>query len=91
MKYDFTKFSPSSFQDFVQALAMHVFGPGLQVYGSGADGARDATFEGRPNYPSKEQPWEGYTVLQAKHREKPTGDYRDADWLPQQNKLQKKK
>lgn len=88
MKYDLSRFSPGSFQRFAQALALHIFGPGLEVYGSGPDGGRDATFDGKPNFPSSTKPWDGYTVVQVKYREKPKGDHRDSDWLVDQIKLE---
>jgi hypothetical protein len=91
MRYDFSRFAPTSFQTFVQALALHVFGSGLQVYGAGPDGARDATFEGRANYPSTEQCWDGYTVIQVKYKDKLTHDSKDADWLVAQIKREQTK
>ena len=91
MPYDFSRFDPFTFQSFVQALALHVFGPELEVYGAGPDGARDATFEGKPNYPSVESSWEGYTVIQVKYRQKLTHDSKDADWLVNQIKREQTK
>jgi hypothetical protein len=86
VRYDLSRFSPGSFQSFAQSLALHEFGPGLQVYGLGPDGGRDASFNGSPNYPSKANPWTGYTVIQVKYKEKPSNDSRDADWLVTQVK-----
>jgi hypothetical protein len=91
MEYDLTRFSFNSFQSFAQSLALHVLGPGLEVFGSGADGGRDAAFTGRANYPSSEAPWDGYTVIQAKFKEKLTNDARDADWLVEQIKREQEK
>jgi hypothetical protein len=91
MPYDFSRFDPFTFQNFVQALALHVFGADLQVYGAGPDGARDATFEGTPNYPSPENRWQGYTVIQVKYRQKLTHDSKDADWLVNQIKREQAK
>jgi len=91
MQYDFSRFSPSSFQRFAQAIALQAFGPGLQVYGSGPDGGRDATFTGKPLYPSDQDPWHGYTVIQAKAKEKLTHDAKDADWLVEQIKREQQK
>lgn len=90
MQTEFNRFTSASFEQFVQSLALTIFGPGLQVYGSGADGARDATFDGKADYPSGNG-WDGYTVIQAKYREKPTEDQRDADWLIEQLEAEQKK
>ena len=52
------------------ALASAVFGPGVEVYGSGRDGGREGTFEGRIEWSSSGgSTWDGYTVIQAKQRE----------------------
>ena len=91
MTYDLSRFSTGSFQCFAQSLALNEFGPGLQVYGSGPDGGRDATFTGRANYPSSTSPWDGYTVIQAKFKEKLNADSRDADWLVAQIKGEQEK
>ena len=91
MPYDFSRFDPFTFQSFVQALALHIFGAGLEVYGAGPDGARDATFEGRPNYPSSDNSWDGYTVIQVKYRQKLTHDAKDADWVVNQIKREQAK
>jgi hypothetical protein len=46
MAADFGNFSPQSFERLIQALCIHVLGPGTAIFGSGPDGAREATFEG---------------------------------------------
>jgi hypothetical protein len=81
----FDNFSPQSFERLAQAICVHVFGPGTIVFGSGADGAREAVFEGRIPFPGPAaKQWDGYIVVQAKCREqlRHTGD--DASWLCQQ-------
>ena len=81
---EFTNFSPQSFERLVQALSVKLLGPGVVVFGAGPDGAREATFEGVVPYPSSEDRWSGYIVVQAKCRESLRGDARDATWLIQQ-------
>ena len=49
MSYDYSRFTPQSFERFVQALAVAVAGPDTQVYGAGPDGAREATAQGAIN------------------------------------------
>lgn len=65
---------------------MSVLGPGIIVFGSGPDGAREATFEGSVPFPSLDDRWDGYIVVQAKCREALKGDARDAAWLVTQLK-----
>ncbi|SHN69630.1 NACHT domain-containing protein [Bradyrhizobium erythrophlei] len=82
----FSNFSPQSFERLVQALSVRILGPGVVVFGAGPDGAREATFEGTVPFPSSEDRWNGYIVVQAKCREAMKGDARDATWLTAQLK-----
>ncbi|MGH3376352.1 MAG: NACHT domain-containing protein [Actinoallomurus sp.] len=68
MDYDLQRLGSREFEHMTQALALAVLGPGVQVFGDGRDGGREATFEGRYPHPSHEpgQVWNGYGVLQAK-------------------------
>jgi hypothetical protein len=79
-EYDFTGLSPRSFEKLVQALAAKVLGPGLVVFGDGADGGREATFEGKVTFPSVAKGWNGYTVVQAKFHQRPDRTKADGDW-----------
>ena len=79
----FDQFSGQSFEQLIQALAAHLFGPGITIFGPGRDGGREATFRGvLPTFEAKG--WDGYTVVQAKCKERPAGDSRDASWLSTQ-------
>jgi len=73
-------FSARSFEQFVQATAIHVFGPGVTIFGSGPDGGREGTFEGEVPYPSESNRWNGYGVIQAKCKEKTEGTQKDQEW-----------
>jgi ABC-type oligopeptide transport system ATPase subunit len=76
---------PRTFQQLIQALAVKEIAPGVIVYGDGPDGARDAAFQGSMHYPSLAKPWDGHLIIQAKFRQKPTGDTKkDAQWLQAQ-------
>ena len=66
MAGNFFGFSTRSFEQFVQAVALKVFGPGTVIFGSGPDGGREATFRGRVPFPNETDPWQGYGVIQAK-------------------------
>jgi hypothetical protein len=82
MAYDFTRFGERRFEDLCRALAVHALGPGIQAFGDGPDGGREATYQGAVVYPGKdpELGWNGYIVLQAKYRRQGAGD-KDAEWL----------
>jgi hypothetical protein len=68
------------FEQMVQALALRELGNGLRVFGSGKDGGREATFDGPVSFPKgTKATWDGFGVLQVKHREKlgtTTADWR---------------
>jgi len=85
---EFNNFSAQSFERLVQALSVHILGPGVVVFGAGPDGAREATIEGAVPFPSKEDKWDGYIVVQAKCKEVLKGDARDASWLVDQLKAE---
>lgn len=86
MSNNFFGFSTKSFEQFVQALAAHVIGPGIVAFGSGPDGGREATFEGTIGYPFDTDRWEGYGVIQAKYKEKTEGTGLDQQWAFKQLK-----
>jgi hypothetical protein len=80
--YNLDGLSADSFEHLIQALFLKVVGPGGIVFGDGPDGAREATYEGKMDYPSKSRPWKGYLVVQAKFLAHPSGDpKKDGEWL----------
>lgn len=84
MDFEFKTFSTRSFERFAQAMALHVLGNGVLVFGDGPDGGREATYEGLLDYPSDREKWSGYTVMQAKFLQVPGSPREDADWLVKQ-------
>src|SRR5687768_4081663 len=60
------QFDPTTFEHFVNELALEVLGAGTTGFGPGADGGRDGWFEGRAPYPSAVDCWEGVWYLQSK-------------------------
>ena len=89
--YNLYGLSTRSFEQLVQAIAASVIGPGTAVFGDGPDGGREATFEGKTQYPSSTSPWDGYVVIQAKFRQRPQGVEMDGAWaLTQLSKELKK-
>ncbi|GAA0934445.1 hypothetical protein [Virgisporangium aurantiacum] len=81
MSDDLTGLGARGFERMCQALASYALGPGIQVFGDGPDGGREASFHGRLSYPSSEGPWDGYGVLQAKYKDKATTTGHDTAWL----------
>src|SRR5580700_8955180 len=65
--YDLDRVGDEEFEHLVQALLKKVIGPGTTTFGAGPDGGREATFSGEAPYPSKQQPWKGQWIFQAKY------------------------
>ena len=84
--YDFSRFTSYSFEQFIQALAIKVLGPGVVIFGDGPDGGREATFERKVPYPSPDDGWNGYGVVQAKCRQRLSNTYQDGNWAVDQLK-----
>jgi hypothetical protein len=85
---DLTGLGPRGFERLCQALAAYVLGPGIEAFGSGPDGGREASFHGRVPYPSSADPWDGFGILQAKFKERILGTAADATWLRRQVKAE---
>lgn len=80
--HDLSRLGERPFEDLCRALAVHVLGPGIQAFGDGPDGGREASFEGPLAYRGANGFWDGYGVLQAKYRRVAIGG-KDAEWLNQ--------
>ena len=80
MNYDFSRLGPLEFEDMVQSLWAGYFGITSSIYGSGPDGQREATFQGKAMVPIQGgKELDGFWVLQAKFKEK--NDSKDLTWL----------
>lgn len=80
--YDLNRMGWQQFEHMVQALAKLELGNGVRPFGSGQDGQRDATFEGRVTFPvGAAAQWDGYGVIQMKHNEKPVSTTIDGRWF----------
>lgn len=65
--YDLERLGNKEFERLCQSLLKVVLkAPGTITFGAGADGAREATFEGRLEYPSSSECWEGHWIFQVK-------------------------
>ncbi len=70
------------FEDLVVQICHKLLGLGTLQFSTGADGGRDAYFEGTAaRYPSSQEPWSGKLVIQAKHTEKADASCSDADFV----------
>ncbi|MFE0026779.1 NACHT domain-containing protein [Amycolatopsis sp. NPDC059021] len=83
MDYDLQRLGTREFEHLTQSIAIKVFGSAVKVFGDGPDGGREATFRGAVDYP---QPgtagkWNGYGVIQAKFRSRPTTTSQDSNWF----------
>lgn len=82
---DFKGFSPDTFEQLIHALSLKVFGSGVNIFGNGPDGGREATFNGSVNYPTEAaNSWQGYGVIQAKFKERIEGRDKDNQWAKSQ-------
>jgi WD40 repeat protein len=81
--YDLARLGEREFEHLSQALALRVLGPGVQVFGDGPDGGREASFDGAFEVGDRVGggAWSGYGVLQAKFRRRPLGAASDARWF----------
>ncbi|WP_298462029.1 hypothetical protein [uncultured Cellulomonas sp.] len=85
MTYRLEDLGPHEFEHLVQALLLKVYGPTVQVFGTGPDSGRDAVFEGRAVPADGEHhhaaPWDGYHVFQVKFREQLQSTAANKTWL----------
>jgi len=67
MDYNLRGLGETHFEQLVQALALAELGPGVQVFGRGPDGGREATFRDLAYQDQRSgSKWTGFGVLQAK-------------------------
>lgn len=72
MNYSLNNLGTENFEHLVQAISRKIIGEGVKIYGAGPDGQREATFEGKAPYPSSENSWDGYWIIQAKFKSQNT-------------------
>lgn len=88
--YHLERLGTREFEHVTRALTIAAFGAAVRPFGEGKDGGREATFEGLTSYPEPSPPsghWDGYVVIQAKFRQRPSDVGNNAIWL--QGELQK--
>lgn len=85
--YQLDRLNTRSFEQLIQALGLEIIGPHLMIFGDGPDGGREATFDGPSKYPTPDQGWNGYGLVQAKFRQVPDPEpKKNADWAIKQLK-----
>lgn len=86
--YPLEELSPRAFEQLTVALALKVLGNGVEAFGSGPDGGREATYSGQVNWSAttgfSAESWDGYVVIQAKQKEMLGTPPQNAAWLRQQ-------
>ncbi|MBD1539189.1 hypothetical protein HC749_13545 [Arthrobacter sp. S13_S34] len=86
MDYKLESLGTRQFEHLIQALATKVLGGRVSVFGDGADGGREATWEGATSSLGSLTSWNGYGVLQVKMRQHPLGVADNLAWLESQVK-----
>ncbi|NJP32584.1 hypothetical protein [Micromonospora thermarum] len=87
--YDLNRLGSRAFEQMIVALGRLEIGPGVQVFGDGPDGGREATYTATINWSATStgvsdriDAWTRYVVLQSKFQIKPKPEPRDnAVWL----------
>lgn len=86
MKYAYEDLSAGQFEDLVVAICQFILGSAVQGFADGKDGGRDAKFVGTAELlPSKAAPWQGITIVQAKHTNAYNKTFSDADFYSDKN------
>lgn len=81
MRFAYHDLSPHQFEELVVMLCYQLLGSGVQSFTVGPDGGQDAKFVGiAQDFPSKQNPLSGITVVQAKHTIDAIGKFSDTDF-----------
>lgn len=68
MMHQYHDIHDTEFEKLVLLICKEILGQGVQGFTKGADGGKDGKFIGTANlYPSQASPWNGHTIIQAKH------------------------
>lgn len=82
MKFAYEDLSPEQFESLIVLLCQHLLGISVQCFAKGPDGGRDAKFVGIAElHPSKASPWNGTTIIQAKHTNGYNRHFSDSDFF----------
>ncbi|MGX1695325.1 NACHT domain-containing protein [Microbacterium keratanolyticum] len=81
MDYDFSALGTDGFERMAQALTVAELGNNVKPLGVGRDAGRDLYFRGPVNYRSASGLWDGYGIVQIKHRARDTDTSSNATWV----------
>ncbi|WP_372971500.1 ABC-three component system protein [Marinobacter sp.] len=85
-KYAYSDLSDGQFEELVLAICQRLFGLATQGFAKGPDGGRDAKFVGTAEmYPSTSSPWQGTTIIQAKHTIGLNKSFTESDFFSKDN------
>lgn len=84
MAYNLIDLGPDEFERLTQALIRASLGHTVSIFGNGADGGREATWNGTIESIDGPDPWIGYGVAQAKARESDATVGSNLTWLKSQ-------
>lgn len=86
MKYAYEDLSDAQFETLIVLLCQRLLGVSAQGFAIGPDGGRDAKFVGTAElHPSKVEPWQGTTVIQAKHTNGYNRSFSESDFFSPTN------
>lgn len=85
--YSYQNLNPTQFEQLVILICQNLFGMGVQGFSEGRDGGRDAKFHGTAeSFPSTSSPWQGVTIIQAKHAAGYNTSFSESTFFKQGNK-----
>lgn len=82
MKFAYEDLSDEQFERLIVFLCQRVLGISVQGFTKGPDGGRDAKFVGTAElHPSQSAPWNGTTIIQAKHTNGYNRSFSESDFF----------
>lgn len=79
--YPLHNLNAEEFENLATVICSKILGEATTPFAKGSDGGRDGRFHGKANcFPSKNKPWSGKTVIQAKHTNKENASCSDSDF-----------
>lgn len=84
MDYDFAPLGTEGFERLGQALVVAELGSNVKPTGTGRDAGRDLHFRGPVALTGEHGPWNGYGVVQIKHRGRDIDTGQNSTWVKRQ-------
>lgn len=81
MDYDFSALGTDGFERMAQALTVAELGNNVKPLGVGRDAGRDLYFRGSVNYRDASGEWDGYGIVQIKHRARDSDTSSNTTWV----------